>query len=211
MKNLLALLLLGLAGQPLAAAPPAARPVPLSDGRTFTGWTGDTNKTWRVVEGAFVGGSLQAPVPRNEFLRTTRSYTNFVLRLKFKLLGGPRANGGVQFRTARIPNSHEVSGYQADLGDPALWGCLYDESRRNQVLAKADSAAVNRVLKRGGWNEYTIRCAGRRIQLWLNGVQTVDYTETQPNIPDHGIIALQIHGGPPSAAWYKDMTIEELP
>ena len=64
-----------------------AAPVPLSDGKTFAGWVGDTNTTWRIVDGALVGGSLERNVPRNEFLRTTRSFTNFVLRLKVKLVG----------------------------------------------------------------------------------------------------------------------------
>ena len=56
---------------------------PLADGKTFDGWEGDTEKTWRIEDGAFVGGSLKEKVPRNEFLRTKRSYTNFVLRVKF--------------------------------------------------------------------------------------------------------------------------------
>ena len=47
------------------------------------------------------------------------------------------------------------------------------------------------------WNDYRIRCRGRRIELWINGHRTVDYTESDPSIPQHGIIALQIHGGPP--------------
>jgi len=188
-------------------------PVPKSlfDGKTFIGWTGDTNKTFRIQDGAIVGGTMDAKIPRNEFLRTTRSYTNFVLTVKFKLLGGPSANGGVQIRTKPIPNNNEVSGYQADMGDPAWWGCLYDESRRDKVLAKSDIEQVNKVLKRGDWNEYKIRCEGKRIQLWLNGVQTIDYTEMDATIPDHGIIAVQIHAGPPSEAWYKDFTIQELP
>lgn len=184
-------------------------PVPLSDGRSFAGWEGDTNQTWRIVDGAFVGGSMQKAVPRNEFLCTTRAYTNFVLRLKFKILG-QGANAGIQIRSRRIPNHHEMIGYQADLGDPEWWGCLYDESRRNRVLAKADRAAVDRVLKRGDWNEYTIRCEGPRIQLWINGVQTVDFTETDAQIEQTGLIGLQIHGGPPSEAWYKDIQLEEL-
>jgi hypothetical protein len=188
-----------------------AKPVALFDGKSFAGWEGDTNKTFRIEQGAIVGGSLKNAVPRNEFLCTTRSYTNFVLRLKFKLLG-QGSNAGVQFRTKRIANPpNEVSGYQADMGDPEWWGCLYDESRRNKVLAKSDTAAVNRVLKRDDWNEYTIRCEGNRIQLSLNGVRTVDYVEADDSIPRGGIIAVQIHGGPPSEAWYKDITIEELP
>lgn len=199
-----------LALQVATTATEGAEPRRFNDGQSFAGWEGETNQTWRLAEGAFVGGSLKAPVPRNEFLCTKRAYTNFVLRLKFKVLGDG-ANAGVQIRSRRIPNNHEVIGYQADLGDPGWWGCLYDESRRNRVLAKADAAAVNRVLKRGDWNEYTIRCDGPRVQLWINGLQTVDYAESDPGIEPWGVIGLQIHGGPPSEAWYKDIEIEELP
>jgi hypothetical protein len=203
---LLTFLLIATAGN-LARAAESQR---LSDGRTFAGWEGDTNRTWRVAEGAFVGGSLKEVVPRNEFLATTRSYTNFILRLKFKILGAG-ANAGVQVRSRRIPGHHEMIGYQADLGDPEWWGCLYDESRRNRVLAKADVTQVNTVLKRGDWNDYEIRCEGRRLRLAINGVTTVDYTETDPAIEQSGLVAVQIHGGPPSEAWYRDVTIEELP
>jgi hypothetical protein len=183
----------------------------LFDGKTFKGWVGDTNKTFRIEQGAIVGGTMNVKIPRNEFLCTDRDYTNFVLRLKFKLLGGPTANAGVQFRTKKIPNNNEVSGYQADMGDPAWWGCIYDESRRNKVLAKSNIEKVNTVLKRDDWNEYTIRCDGKHIVLAINGQQTVDYTEADPAIEDYGVIAVQIHAGPPSEAWYKDITITELP
>src|SRR6476661_1237429 len=112
----------------------AADPIPLFDGKTLAGWEGDA-KTWRVEDGAIVGGSLDAVVPRNEFLCTTKTYGDFELKLKFKLLGDKdKANGGVQFRTKRIPKHHEVIGYQADIGQ-GYWGALYDESRRGKVLA----------------------------------------------------------------------------
>jgi hypothetical protein len=182
----------------------------LFDGKTFAGWEGDTNKSFRIVDGAIVGGSLKEKVPRNEFLCTTRTYTNFVLKLKFKLVG-EGANAGVQFRTKRIPNHHEVSGYQADMGDPSWWGCLYDESRRNKVLAQAPTEDVKKVLKRNDWNEYEIRAEGKRIQLFLNGLKTVDYTESEAGIEESGVIAVQIHSGPPSEAWYKDIRIQVLP
>ncbi len=90
-------------------------------------------------------------MPRNEFLCTTRKYTNFVPRLKFKLLGCG-ANAGIQFRSARIPNHNEVIGYQADMADPAWWGCLYDESRRKKMLATSDMNELNKALKRDDWN-----------------------------------------------------------
>lgn len=145
---------------------------------------------------------MSARVPRNEFLCTRRSYNNFVLRLKFRLLG-TGANAGVQIRSQRIPNHHEVIGYQADMGDPEWWGCRYDESRRKKVLAKSPLAAVSKVLKRNDWNEYLIRCEGSRVQLRLNGLQTVDYVEPDASIVQSGLVCLQIHGGPPSEAWYQ--------
>ena len=88
--------------------------VSLFDGKTLAGWEGDT-KTFRVENGAILAGSLQDPIPRNEFLCTTRRYENFELRFEAKLVG-PGKNAGVQFRSERIPNHHEVIGYQCDIG-----------------------------------------------------------------------------------------------
>jgi hypothetical protein len=183
----------------------------LFDGKTFAGWEGDTKNTWRIEDGAIVGGSLDKVVPRNEFLCTTKSYGDFELRVKFKLLGDrAKANAGVQFRTRRIPNHHEVSGYQADVGQH-YWGALYDESRRNKVLAQPDKALLEKAVKHDDWNEYVIRCEGPRIRLWLNGTLTVDYTEKDDKIERTGIIGLQVHGGAKTKALYKDIRIEELP
>jgi hypothetical protein len=101
-------------------------------------------------------------------------------------------------------------GYQADLGD-GWWGSLYDESRRKKMLASADEQAVAKVLVRDDWNSYKIRCRGKRVELWINELKTVDYTESDDSLEQRGLIGLQIHGGPPSEAWYKDIVIEELP
>jgi hypothetical protein len=197
----------------VASAGAADRPVSLFDGKTFNGWDGDTRETWRIQDGCIVGGSLQKKIPRNEFLATRRSYGDFVLRVQFKLLGDARktfVNSGVQFRSTRMANSSEMIGYQADLGDPDWWACLYDESRRNKVLARSDMTKLKPVLKRGEWNRYEIRAEGRRIRTYLNGVLGVDYTEKDEKIPQEGRIGLQIHGGGPAEVWFKDITIEEL-
>jgi hypothetical protein len=187
-----------------------AAPMPIFDGKSFTGWEGDTAKTWRIEDGALVGGSLAEKVPHNEFLATTKPYGNFDLRLKFKLTGSEgMINGGVQFRSQRIANHFEMIGYQADLGE-GYYGSLYDESRRKKVLVAADKEALAKVLKLNEWNEYRIRCEGRHIQLWINGVQTVDYTEPDEAIEQTGFIAVQIHGGGKAVASYKDIVIEEL-
>ena len=154
---LLIICLTGLSG--LARAGEAVK---LFDGKTFAGWEGN-RQSFRIEQGAVVGGSLKEKVPRNEFLCTKKTYKNFILTLEVKLLGGPKANAGIQIRTKRIPNHHEVSGYQADMG-VGWWGSLYDESRRNKVLARADAAAIQKTLKPGDWNRYKIHCEGRRIR-----------------------------------------------
>jgi len=195
-----------------AFAADKGRTLSLFDGKTFTGWTGDTNRTWRIVDGAFVGGSLTEKVPRNEFLRTERRFTNFVLRLKFKLTGKEGfVNAGVQVRSEpAVKPPNEMVGYQCDIGE-GWWGAIYDESRRNKPLIKPDPAAVEKGVRRGDWNDYEIRCEGKRIRTSINGVPMVDYTEPDDTIPQHGLIGLQIHGGGVAEAWYKDITLEVLP
>ena len=186
----------------------AAEPQSLLDGKKLKGWEGD-EKTWRVEDGAIVGGSLDAVVPRNEFLCTTKTYGDFELTLKFKILGDKdKANAGVQFRTKRIPKHHEVSGYQADIGQ-GYWGALYDESRRNKVLAGPSKDVIAKAAKFDDWNEYKIRCEGTSIKLWLNGTLTVDYVEKEEKIDATGIIGLQVHGGGKTKVMYKDITIVE--
>lgn len=191
--------------------PAAQKPVPLFDGRTFTGWEGETKTTWRIQDGAIVGGSLSTEVPRNEFLATTRSFGDFVLRVRFKLAGTEGfINGGVQIRSQRVKEPpNEMSGYQADIGDK-YWGSLYDESRRNKTLVAPAAEVIKEILKPGDWNDYEIRAEGPRIRLSINGRQTVDYTEADPKIPRDGLIGLQIHGGGKAEVWYKDITIEIL-
>jgi len=181
----------------------------LFDGKSFNGWEGNLS-LFRIEDGAIAGGSLKESLEHNEFLCTTEEYGDFELRLKVKLLGDPaKANAGIQFRSKRIPNHHEVIGYQADMGQH-YWGALYDESRRRKILAGPNLDELNKVLKREDWNDYVIRAEGKRVRLLINGFQTADYTETDDSVEQRGRICLQIHGGPPSEAWYKDISIETL-
>src|SRR5258706_380306 len=103
-----------------------------------------------------------------------------------------------------------MTAYPADKGE-GDWGGLYDESERNKVLAHTHAAIIKRIVQPNDWNDYIIRCEDRHIRLWLNGVLTVDYLETDQEIPLSGLIGLQIHGGGKAEASYKDITIEELP
>jgi len=178
--------------------------VPLFNGRDFDGWEGNLT-LWKVENGAIVGDS--PGIKQNEFLATKKSYGDFELRMEFKLHGG-KGNSGVQFRSEREPNSSAVIGYQADMGEQ-YWGCLYDEHRRRKVLVQAPPELA-KVLKPDDWNTYVIRAEGDRVTLSINGLQTVDYREPDEKIARRGIIAVQVHSGPPLRVEFRNLRIKEL-
>ncbi|MFT5887129.1 MAG: hypothetical protein ACI9IP_003602 [Arcticibacterium sp.] len=185
--------------------------ISLFDGQTFHGWQGDTQNTWRIENQSLIGGSLVETVPHNDFLCTTKQYGDFILKLKIKLTGEEGfINSGVQFRSKRLTDpNYEMTGYQADFGE-AYWASLYDESRRNLTLTAPDSVQVLEWVNINDWNDYEVHAEGRRIRLYLNGHQTVDYTEEDQSIPQSGLIGFQIHGGGKAEAAFKDIFIEEI-
>ena len=187
---------------------------PLFDGKSLAGWEvlKDEHNLWRVEGGLITAGSLTQKVPHNSFIATKRSFHNFDLRLKIRITGTEGfVNSGIQIRSVRVPDSHEMIGYQVDAGRD-WWGKLYDESRRRKVIGEsADADAVNRAVKEDGWNDYRIRAEGTRIRSWINGVAALDYTEAEPNIPQDGQIGLQVHGNGKTLVQVKDVTIEILP
>ena len=188
-----------------------SKEVILFDGLTFNGWEGDTLITWRIEDNMIIGGSLIKNVPENNFLCTRRSYSNFILKFKIKLVGHDGfINAGLQFRSVRAINpSNEMIGYQADWGKD-YWASLYDESRRNKTLASPDSAKVLTWIKQNDWNDYVILAKNNRIRLFINGHKSVDYLESDPSIPLSGLIGLQIHGGGKAEVYFKELYMKEL-
>ena len=182
----------------------------LFDGKTLKGWEGNT-ANWRVEDGAIVAGALERLQPHNEFLATEEEFGDFDLRLQYKVEGsGGFVNGGVQFCSERVPGSFEVSGYQADLGADTD-GNLYDESRRAANLQVAAADVRKAVLRPGEWDDYRIRAQGPHIQIWLNGVKTVDYEEKDASVALHGRFALQIHGYANTKVSYRLLEIDVTP
>ena len=180
---------------------------PLFNGKNLDDFIVDTPGLWSVDNGMITGKS--EGLNYNDFLRTKKHYSDFVLKVRFRMKDpSGRGNSGVQFRSKPVEGSHEVSGYQADIGQQ-YWGCLYDESRRKKVLVEATPESLAG-LDKAGWNEYIITARGNHITLELNGKKTVDYTETEPAIETTGLIALQLHAGPPLQMQFKDMLIREL-
>ena len=189
----------------------ASQAKPLFDGKSTKGWEGN-EKWFRVQNECVVAGSLKEKIPHNEFLCTKKQYGDFELRLEAKLVGEGN-NAGIQFRSKRVADSTEVSGYQADCGEAwkrPVWGSLYDESRRRKMLAEPEAESTRKIVKTGDWNQMRIVCKADRIQIFLNGKKTVDYVEKDDKIPRAGVIGLQIHSGKPTEGWYRNIQIMEL-
>ncbi len=185
--------------------------VALFDGKTLDGWEGEM-KWFRIEDGCVVAGSLKEKIPHNYFLCTKKTYGDFELRLQGKLVG-PGQNAGIQFRSKRVEGDTEVSGYQADMGiawKRPVWGALYDESRRRRMLQEPDPKVAKDALKQDEWNDLRIVARGNHIQIFLNDVKTVDYVEEDSAIERDGVIALQIHSGPATEAWYRNIRLREL-
>ena len=208
----------------------------LFDGQTLQGWEGD-EAVFRVMGGAIVGGTLEAPIAEGHHLCTTEQFRDFELRVSGRIEG--EQNAGVGFRSRRLAGSTEVAGYQADMGwlpgwampivsdleevegdSYPLWGSLLDEYRQDpgrypdaanpyRLIAVADRDVIEDVLRDDDWNDVVVRARGPRIEIWLNGAQTVDFIE-HDDISPEGFICLQLHSGNASRAWYKDISIREL-
>ncbi|MFT5129094.1 MAG: hypothetical protein ACI8W8_002714, partial [Rhodothermales bacterium] len=203
-----AILLLALFSLPLFAAP-----ISLFDGKTLDGWEViDTDaQFWRVEDGVIMADSLGKKMPRNTFMFTAKEYDHFEFRCKFRLTGDPKTglvNSGIQFRSEKLKNGH-AKGYQADIGEPKWWGCIYDEHRRG-LIAKSDVSVLKDTLKPFGWNDYLIRAKGPVLTLFINGIQTVEYIERDAKIPARGRFALQLHSGGICQIAYKDITVTRL-
>ena len=185
--------------------------VSLFDGKTLEGWnTVERDQPfWSVAEGAIRADSLGKKMPRNTFLFSDKEYDNFTFTCKFRLTGKPETgmvNSGIQFRSAKHKNG-SAKGYQADIGEPKWWGCLYDEHRRG-LIAKSDMSKLKDTLKPFGWNDYKIEAIGPVIRLYLNGIQTIEYIEKDPEIPAKGHFALQLHSGGICRIEYKDIQLK---
>jgi len=179
----------------------------LFNGRDLAGWQGDGG-LWSVENGELVGKGRD--LPRCNFLMPAARYGDFVLRLSFKLV---RGNSGVQIRSVERPDdpARPLHGYHVDIA-PDVWGTLYDYGGPRKVLARelADEAARELVIAHG-WNDMTIQAARSTITVWVNGVVTARFQETDRDIPRTGLMGFQIHRGPePTEIRLRDVRIRSL-
>lgn len=163
--------------------------IPLFDGRTLNGWIKpfDWGEAW--VE----DGEIRLRGNRKFFLVYDKVFKDFELEVEVNVPRG--GNSGIQFRSHFRHN--RLWGYQAevDTSDRRWAGGLYDEGRRGWLVPLKDQPEKQSAFKNGEWNHYRIRAVGPHIQIWVNGVQTVDFVDKDEKHRDlSGYVALQHHG-----------------
>ena len=197
------------------------------DGESLDGWDGDL-KFWSVQDNAITAKSTdENPLKRNSFLiYRGGDVADFDLRLKFRVEVG---NAGIQYRSQEV-EEWMVAGYQADIdADNRYTGILYDEDGRG-ILANRGERAVGSTgeeirvtetfdvaestllpVKQGAWNDYRILAVGPRLLHYINGKLTAEFLDGDADHFDaSGLLALQIHSGPPMKVQYKEIRIKTI-
>lgn len=82
-----------------------------------------------------------------------------------------------------------------------------------EVLGTATKAEdIQAAYKLGDWNEIRIVARGTHLQHYINGKLTADVVDTDPATgASSGIIALQLHQGPPMTIQFKNVQLKTLP
>jgi hypothetical protein len=213
-----------LAGATAAAVSHAAPPedwIELYDGKSLTGWAAAENKdTWKVTS----NGLLANDGPRSHLFYTgpggldaPANFRNF--EVEAELLAKPYCNSGLFFHTKYQEKGFPVKGFEIQVNNTALGEGAYRERKKTGSLY-----AVRNVYKQlvpdDEWFRMRAIVRGKNIQIWVNDIQTVDYTEPVPAvIPpgsirerylDQGTFALQGHDGGSKSQWRK-IRVRRLP
>lgn len=201
----------------------------LFDGRSLDGWKAADMSFWSIQDGAITAKiTKEHPLPANLYLIWQGGeLADFELKLKHRVFGAPKINCGFQFRSRELPN-HDIMGYQVDNNLDTPWLVrLYEEHGRHTLAWRGERTVLDAAAKPSksqidaaqgpagfkleDWHEYHLICVGARLTLKVNGRLVA---ETVDNDPQHqaaqGILALQLHTGPPTTAQFKDIQLKIL-
>ncbi|WP_029247284.1 DUF1080 domain-containing protein [Schlesneria paludicola] len=199
------------------------------DGKTLNNWDGNP-EFWRVEDGCITGQTTEAKqLKSNTFLIWRGGETaDFELTLEYKLIAG---NSGIQYRSFEVPNEKwAVGGYQADMeagdnysginygerfrGILALRGqktVIGDDHKPKEVEKFAESKDIQAKIKKEDWNTYHVSAKGFTFEHRINGVLTSVVTdEDKAERRAKGILALQIHVGPPMKVQFRNIKLKTL-
>jgi len=200
---------------------------PLFDGSTLTGWEGRP-EFWRVEDGAIVGQTTaENPTKGNTFLIWRQGLVDdFELAFDYRIAGH---NSGLQYRSKDM-GDFVVGGYQADFEvGPKYTGINYEErgrailAERGQRRTIADDGTkrpgepigsgeeLQKVVKAGDWNAMRVVARGNRLQHFVNGELMSEVIDEQPDKRRfEGVLALQLHAGPPMKIEVKNIRLQRL-
>ena len=152
--------------------------------------------------------------PGARWIRTKKSYSDFDLKLEFRLR--KNGNSGVFIR-APEHGSPWVQGLEIQLLDD--YGDKYKNLKPYQFTGSIYAVVPpsRRATKKAGqWQSMRIRCVKTKVQVWVNGKQVIDadlskYKSRAKQVPglqrQSGYIGLQDHG---DAAAFRRITIREV-
>ncbi len=202
------------------------------DGKTLDGWQSADASVWSVEDGAITARSTEdKPATRNHYLVYEReSLGNFELKLKHRIVSEHSVNGGFQFRSEMFDGDipDDCRGYQVDNNTQTDWLVrLYDEFGRHTLAWRgerttfdekgvAHSTAIDEAkgvpwFNLGNWHEYHLTCRGTRLTLEVDGRIVAEVVDRDPEQQDfEGVLALQLHSGPPMTVQFKDIRIKKL-
>jgi hypothetical protein len=178
--------------------------VQLFNGKDLSGWVNVGKEKWTVQDGEIVGEAISKAYG---YLKTEKEYKDFQLSLKFKCVGS--GNSGVFFHVDFKPGTPDVSRglqFEVDCRIGQHTGGIYGDGRGWIVWPKPEDE-LN--VRKGEWNEYTLKVEGNRYVSRLNGILMVDFTDPNPKSFD-GPIALQLHSGGEGNMRFKDIWIRDL-
>ncbi|MEU5905313.1 ThuA domain-containing protein [Micromonospora sp. NPDC047467] len=189
------------AGRSKADCRPETGYTPLYNGST-TGWSqaGPGNFTNSDATLTSVGGM-------GLYWYNAKQFTNYSLKLDWKLAGDDNSGVFIGFPPSSDPWSAVDNGYeiQIDATDAAdrTTGSVY-------TFKSADIAARDAALNAPGeWNTYELLVEGERLQIFLNGVKINDFTNTNPVRSLAGHVGIQNHGTGDDAS-FRNIRIKEL-
>ena len=208
------------------------------NGKNLEGWNGDP-QLWSVRDGVIHGETTKENAANgNTFLIWQGGRTgDFELRLSFR--SSATNNSGIQYRSKHITegnprNKWVVRGYQHEIRNeenlPNVSGFIYGEGGKRGRICLVGEKAVwtadgkkvlsdelisaeefKELMKVDQWNDVVIIAEGNHIRHFLNGRQTLDFTDKHPELAlTDGILALQLHAGSPMWVEFKDIRIREL-
>jgi Domain of Unknown Function (DUF1080) len=196
------------------------------NGKDLTGWEGSP-RYWKVEDGCLTG-TADGTLKYNRFI-VWRGGTvkNFELRVKVKV--NPVGNSGLQYRGTERPDLGEsvVTGYQCDVvpNRADYNGMLYEERGRRILAHTGERVIIDtqgqpwvvgefplREFKPDQWHDYRVLVEGNHHRHWIDGQPTVDVIDLDPKGRTlEGVLAVQVHVGPPMKVQYQDFYLKRLP